>query len=111
MLPARPDLPVGGRLRFFYSQWLNITSDPSILDIVKGMHIELNDRPVQKSTPYPLSLTDEEIASANDQIQKLLQKHAIVETVREPNDFISNVFLTPKCDGGFRMILNLKPFN
>ena len=111
MAPCKPDLPVGGQLKYFLSLWRTITSDPSILDIVQGMHIELNDLPHQCKIPKPLHLSSLEIEAANDQIEKLLQKCAIAETVREPGDFVSNVFLTPKRDGGFRMILNLKPFN
>ena len=111
MTHFKPHLPVGGHLKYFLSEWRKITSDPSVLDIVKGMHIELTDFPKQKIPPKPLSLTPPEINAANDQIQKLLEKKAIVETVREPGDFVSNVFLTPKQDGGFQMILNLKRFN
>ena len=111
MQPHKPHLPVGGRLRFFHRKWLQVTSDPAVLDIVKGMHIELNDIPCQHKPPKPLKLSFPEIQAANDQIEKLLAKNAIVPTVREPGDFVSNVFLTPKRDGGYRMILNLKPFN
>ena len=75
------------------------------------MHIELVDRPVQHHIPKPLKLSEAEIAAADEQIKILLEKKAIVHTVREPGDFIRNVFLTLKCGGRYRMILNLKPFN
>ena len=29
----------------------------------------------------------------------------------DPDEFISNIFVRPKSDGGIRVILNLKPFN
>ena len=96
MQPIFPDIPVGGQLRLFYSKWCKITSDPAVLDIVHGMHIELIDRPVQHHLPKPLKLSDVKIAAADDQIATVLEKRAIVQSVREPGDFISNVFLTPK---------------
>ena len=112
MEPERPELPVGGRLQFFKHRWFKLTSDPAILDIVTGMHIELiSDIPYQKRPPPPLTLSPPEIQAANEHIQILLEKKAIVETVREPGDFVRNVFLTPKRDGGYRMILNLRHFN
>ena len=51
-------------------------------------------------------------AAENDIISKevanLLQKAVIVETIHEPGEFISSVFVRPKKDGSHRMILNLK---
>ena len=112
MDPHFPEIPVGGRLRFFLHRWKKITSDPSILDIVSGMHIELCDLPRQHRPPQPLSLSPEEIDAGNEHIQTLLQKRAIVPAPDyQPNQFLSNVFLVPKRDGGYRMILNLKKFN
>ena len=52
-----------------------------------------------------------ELKAAQLEVEKLIQKNAIVESHWEPNDFVSNVFLCPKKDGGYRMILNLKNFN
>ena len=75
------------------------------------MHIKLDDIPFQCNPPKPLTLSLPEIDAAIEQIEKLLQKCAIVETVHEPGDFVSNVSLTLKHNGGHRMILNLKPFN
>ena len=42
------------------------------------------------------------------EINKLLKKGVIVPSVHEENEFLSTVFLVPKKDGTFRMILNLK---
>ena len=35
----------------------------------------------------------------------------LTQCVREKGDFFSNIFIRPKQDGKYRMILNLKPFN
>ena len=112
MSPHSPEIPVGGRLRFFVNRWRRITSDSSILDIVSGMHIELTDLPRQNSIPQPLSLSPDEIKAGSEHIKILLEKKAIVLAPQfEKNQFVSNVFLIPKRDSGFRMILNLKKFN
>ena len=112
MARHKPQLPVGGRLRSFLNRWRKITSDPSIIDIVSGMTIELLDLPVQHHKPRPIPLSQEEITAGNAHIETLLQKRAIVPASPFGEDhFISNVFMVPKRDGGHRMILNLKKFN
>ena len=107
-----PHLPVGGRLVHFSHRWRQITSDPSVLDIVQGMHIELTDLPVQRSKPNPRPLSEVELLAGDQHIQTLLAKRAIVpSSENEPNEYLSTVFLIPKRDCGFRMIFNLKRFN
>ena len=76
------------------------------------MHINLDSILRQKCPSQPLKLSPPKIATANNQILKLLAKKAIVDAkTGEPGEFVSNVFLRPKKDSGFRMILNLKKFN
>ena len=58
-----------------------------------------------------LRMSEVEMNAGDLEISKLLQKNAIVESVLEPNQCISNVFLCTKTDSGYRLILNLKNFN
>ena len=112
MEPHFPEVPVGGHLKLFSSRWKLLTSDPDVLDTVFGMHIELNDLPHQAHLPKQLKFSVEEEEAAQNQIEVLLQKNAIVETsLGEPGEYVSTIFLTPKRDGGLRTILNLKSFN
>ena len=108
----KPDIPVGGRLRHFRSQWNTVTSDPDILKIISGFQLPLVDFQKQKHAPNPLTFSEMEMRAADEQIEQLLAKGAIMECDSiDENDFVSTVFLRPKKDGGFRMILNLKGFN
>ena len=112
MQASKPNIPIGGRLKYFVKEWYKLTSDPRVIDMVKGMHITLDKFPKQTHIPRLLKLTPAERQAANEQITKLLSKKAIVRShTGEQNEFVSNVFLCPKKDGGFRMILNLKQFN
>ena len=45
------------------------------------------------------------------EIDKLLLEGDISETTHYPGEYISTVFLCPKKDGGYRLILNLKNLN
>ena len=44
-------------------------------------------------------------------ISKLLQKGVMKCSNREERDFISLTLVTPKTDGGYKLILNLKSLN
>ena len=59
--------------------------------------------------PLNFSLVETEIIDV--EISKLLSKGVIVNTTREPNDYVSSIFTRTKKDGRYRMILNLKTFN
>ena len=110
MSTPKPHIPVGGRLRYFLSAWKEITSDITVLQMVRGMHLDLLAPPSQVSFPPEIIFKQDEVAAATEHIQQLIDKKAITEC-SFTDGFVSNIFLTPKHDGGFRMILNLKKFN
>ena len=45
------------------------------------------------------------------EIEKLLKKGVIVRSPQDGQGYFSNIFIHPKKDGSYRMILNLKKFN
>ena len=107
----KPEIPVGGRLKHFKSQWYNLTKDPKIIQMISGCPIEvLNTLPVNNSV-REIKMSKSEMAIAREHIEELLRKHAIIESHREDGDFCSNVFLCPKSNGKYCMVLNLKFFN
>ena len=66
--------------------------------------------PVRQFEP-PLNFSSVETEIIDAEISKLLRKCVIVNTTREPNDYVSGVFRRTKNDGNYRMILNLEKFN
>ena len=98
-----------GQLREHVSAWESLTSDPFILDAIKHYHIEFESEvPYQAQTPRHIysSLSDKEVIDG--EIPKLLLKGVIERTWHTGNGFVSNVFVRPKKDGTYRMILNLR---
>ena len=90
-----------------------MTSDKVILDMVKGCHITFthNQFPLQLRPPQSIKFTDWESRLTDEEIHTLLQKSVIEEAYHSYGEFVSNVFLRPKKDGRFIMILNLRNLN
>lgn len=102
---------VGGRLNAHYHEWCDITSDPVILNAVRGYEIEFATLPVQNEPPMQYKCKSETFSSINKEVQNLLEKNVIESSVHEEGEFISNIFSRPKKNGGTRIILDLSELN
>ena len=101
---------VGGKLRHHVKNWIYLTHDPYILDIIYGLKLDFNIMPTQlKPVSHPLSKIEDSIIEL--EIQKLIAKKVILKCHKTSGDFISGIFTRPKKDGTHRMILNLKNLN
>ena len=101
----------GGNITNCSEKWANITQDQFVLNIVKfGLTMEFAEVPMCQVVP-PLNLSPVETEIIDAEISKLLSKGVIVNTTREPNDYVSRIFTRTKIDGNYRIILNLKIFN
>ena len=103
-----------GRLRNFVSEWQKITSDKNILNIVSHCKIEFKDNvlPIQNSDSIKnIKFNKTEYNIIENEIAKLLDMGVIEEVNSEQGEFISSIFVRPKKNGEYRMILNLKQLN
>ena len=101
----------GGNITNCFEKWANITQDQFVLNIVKfGLTMEFAKVPLCQFVP-PLNSSPGETEIIDAEISKLLSKGVIVNTTREPNDYVSSIFTRTKKNGSYRMILNLKTFN
>ena len=92
--------------------WLEISRDPNILQIISGVQIPL------RKVPPVRSPTEEELARQStdpiidEAVAKLLNLGAVVEVPENSHAFFSRVFTVPKLERGKeydrRFILNLK---
>ena len=105
--------PVGGRLKFFADNWLLVSKDPWILEVVSnGLKIDFSSEPVQTFLPRTVTLSDKETEICDQEIASLLAKNAI-SLSQEPqaSSFLSSFFIIPKKGGKFRPVHNLKALN
>ena len=71
------------------------------------MEIPFVQIPVQGREPTPFRLSEEETLGVEIEIEKFVQKGIVEEVKEERGQVISNIFLRPKKDGGYRLILDL----
>lgn len=100
-----------GRIKFFRSEWQNITSNRAILSWVSGYSIPFIKKPYQKRAPKNANISKKEFNNLNCAILKLEAIGAICKCKHQRGEFLSPYFLVPKSDGGFRFVLNLRRLN
>ena len=111
MMNRHINLPVGGRLAYFLPNWEKITSDCFILQIVKGYNLELVQEPVQEHAPKCPNFSVQEKEILMEEIQKLILKDAVEIVQPSQDQFLSQMFVVPKKDGGNRPVINLRNLN
>ena len=92
--------------------WKKLTSDPHIINIVKGITLDFESPPVQLSLPHEIQFSHKEQILVQKEIDRLLDLGIITKTSLKPGDFVSNFFTRPKKDKNkIRCILNAKSVN
>jgi len=101
--------PLAGRLQYFLQNWKKITSNPEILNWVSGL--DFHSKPYQLKPPYQAKMSKEETSLISQEVKAMLGKGAIQKVTNVEGQFLSNLFLVPKKDGGNRPVINLKSLN
>ncbi len=105
---------VAGRLKHFLPVWQELTCDHTILQWVTGVKIEFinNNSPTCENIyPQQRSTYSADAMVVRTELQKLLNKGVIMPSAHEEGEIISPIFVRPKKDGTYRLILNLKQLN
>ena len=102
---------VAGKISKNLEKWKELTSDKSIIDIVRGYVLEFDHHPIQHFIPSPIQFNDTEWDIVNNEVIGLLDKQVIKEVPQCQEYYFSNIFIRPKKDGSHRLILNLKGLN
>ena len=87
-----------GNIGEFVQNWKKLTSDSTILDIIKhGLKLNFHDQPPESRKPFEYPRTDYE--TIDTEVKKLLMKGVVEHSQREIGEYFSNLFTTPKKDG------------
>jgi len=101
---------IAGRVSTCLNEWKLLTSDQTILNIVRGCKFDFAEMPKQLCQRETFT-NAKEAAIIDSEISNLLLIGVVEKTAHSVGEFISTVFLRPKNDGTHRMILNLKTLN
>ena len=94
--------------------WQELTCDHTILQCVIGVKIEFKNNispTCENIYPQQACINTANISAVRAEIQKLLHKGVIKPSIHEEGETISPIFVRPKKDGTYRLILNLKQLN
>ena len=122
-LKLQSKFPVGGRLKFFWQQWLKLGAPKSVVKwLRRGYPLpfskEKGGEAAVKLTPEcPQGLVtqyasgSEKQIALDNKIQELLDKQVIAQAPENEMAFHNRVFLRPKRTGGWRLILDVSQLN
>ena len=96
-----------GRISQYVGAWKQVTHDPWVIHVVEGFRIPFYEIPKQTREPFPYRLSPTESEAATLEVQKLCEKGVLEIVESDETQVLSNIFLRPKKDGTFRMILDL----
>ena len=99
-----------GQIRYCLPQWQEITEDNEILKMVEGVVIEFSDVPPPGQNIH-MCFSQDQTDAIDTEMKELLRKKVVVPCSHSAGEFISPIFVVPKKDNKFRMILNLKKLN
>lgn len=101
----------GGNISKKLIDWRNLTSDSFVLQCVKGVRLDFSDPPCQEKIPRPYRMNSLHERAINAEIDRLLQLNIVTPVGDISGHFVSNVFVRPKPNGKFRMIIDLSDMN
>ena len=85
-----------------------LTQDQWVLQTVAGYQLELTEVPTQARTLHKIRCLPESQNQIISEVLELLAKGVIVETIDSPRNYLFQIFLIEKKDGGQRPVINLK---
>ena len=100
-----------GRLKNYIKAWETITDNPEIIETISGVKLDFLDNPPSCSTISNIGFSKIEETAIDNEIENLLAKQVIIKCVHESGEYISPIFVQPKHDDTYRLILNLKNLN
>ena len=100
-----------GCVKYPYDEWIKITTDCEVLQTVRSLPVSIGSPALLPANNFQLPIENKQCQFVDIEIESLLKKEVVVESYREPGEYVSPIFVTEKSDGGYRLILNLKKLN
>ena len=111
MLAKAVNIPPAGSVSHSLKNWQKLTLNQDILSVLKGYKTPFIKIPFQEKIPNFTKMNKKQIALVDLELKEMLRKGAIMRTQPTQGEFLSNLFLMGKKDGGYRPVINLKMLN
>ena len=95
-----PNVLIAGSVKHFSKAWEKLTRDQSILDLADGYVIPFQRKPFQSKSPSQLAKSREQQKLMDKEVKEMLKKRAIRQASTVKGEFLSNLFLVKKKNGG-----------
>ena len=93
-LTQKVNLFSAGSIATRYSEWENLTNDTEVLSTVSGMPLDICDEEFSfENKPIEMKFSSKEESFLIKEIEKLLGKGVIRQSIHEEGEFISPIFL------------------
>ena len=79
--------------------------------MVEGVDMEFTELPVQEHPARSHQFSQEQVKAIDSEVSELLRKAVIRKACHSAHEYVSPIFVVPKKDNKWRMILNLKTLN
>ena len=103
--------PKAGNVTNKVREWSRVSQDPWLISTIQGVEIPFMTAPRQLKEPRPYKLSEEENAFVDEELLRMLEQGIVEEAEPSSDQVVSNIFLRPKKDGRFRLILDLTWLN
>ena len=94
------NFPLARRLQYFVNHSKKLTSNLEILEWVSGLKMNFILEPFQEKVPHHAKMSPQESWLVTKEVESMLKKGAIRKTSVKKGQFLSNLFLVGKKDGG-----------
>ena len=91
--------------------WTSLTRDAWVFKTVAGYKIPFEEIPHQNNARKEISFSPQESAIISAELDKFVHTGVIERATYSDGQYVSNIFIRPKKDGKYRLILNLKSLN
>lgn len=100
-----------GNIQYHLAEWEEITSDLEVLQIVQGIKLDFWSFPTQNFVPRPYRVSEQDGEQLKSQIHDLVLRGIVERISNAEAKYISNVFIRPKSNGKYRMIVDMSKLN
>ena len=106
-----PKVKLAGRSKHFLKNWKKLTEDKKNWELCRVTKSHFTWIQSRVRVPHNQKMNTDQSTLVNQETESMLQKCAIQKVPHVSGEFLNNLFLVDKSDGGKRPVINLRNLN